>query len=60
MELSQKNQLSKSVHDLQGDSELNPLLLSLKEKGLKNLLGLAPTKGATDNAFLQNVFGGKK
>ena len=58
--MSQKNQLSKSVHDLQGDSELNPLLLSLKEKGLKNLQGLAPTKGANDNAFLQNVFGGKK
>lgn len=47
------------MHDLQnqmGDSQLNPLLLSLKEKGAKNLYGKDPT----ENAFLNNVFGPQK
>ena len=42
MEMSQKNQIGKSVNDLQGqmgEGQLNPLLLSLKEKGGRNLFG---------------------
>ena len=49
------------MHDLQdaaGEGALNPLLLSLKEKGAKDLFG--QDKDATENAFLKNVFGPQK
>jgi hypothetical protein len=54
MEMSQANQIAKSVNDISGqmgESQLNPLLLSLKEKGARNV------KDPTQNAFLKNVFG---
>ena len=59
MEMSQKNQIQKSVNDLTTtDSQLNPLLLSLKEKGARNLFG--KDKDPNQNAFLNNVFGKAK
>lgn len=41
-----------------GESQLNPLLLSLKEKGAKDLYSKG--KDPTENAFLNNVFGPQK
>ena len=56
MELSKNNNnISKSVNNItngMGDAQLNPLLLSLKNKG-----GMGGEKNGGDNKFLEAVFG---